>query len=116
MYKLLPFLCVIGIAIGQILFKLTAVSINKAGTAIALPPALLFFAACSIYAITSVGWVYVLRSEELSKAYPTMALSFVIVPLLSHFFFGEKFTPLFLFGTVCIVMGIGVVLVSPSRL
>lgn len=102
----LTFICVLGIAIGQVMFKLTAVSINKAGTPIAWEPAWMFLATCVLYGITSVGWVFILRYAELSKVYPIMALAFIIVPIMSHFLFGERFSFLFIIGTGFIVIGI----------
>ncbi len=72
---LLTILCVVGIAIGQILFKVSANSMNKT---------------------------------------PFMALAFVIVPLASRFFFGERFAPTYFIGTALIMSGI-VVTVAASR-
>ena len=106
MNYLLTLICVVGIAIGQVMFKLTAVSINKAGTPIAWEPAWMFLATCVLYGVTSVGWVLILRQAELSKVYPIMALAFVIVPIMSHFIFGERFNVSFMAGTCLIIVGI----------
>jgi len=48
----------------------------------------------------------VLRSEDLGRIYPIMALAFVLVPIASHLFFGERFLPGYMFGTAMIIVGV----------
>jgi drug/metabolite transporter (DMT)-like permease len=110
----LTVLCVMGIAAGQVLFKLSANAMNRTGSFFALETLAVFFATMVLYGITSVGWVLILRRAELGKVYPFMALAFVIVPLASRYFFGERFAPSYFVGTALIMVGI-VVTVSASR-
>lgn len=111
---LLTILCVLGIAIGQILFKVSANSMNKTGSFFAIETLAVFFATMVLYGITSIGWVLILRKAELGKVYPFMALAFILVPLASRFFFGERFAPGYFVGTALIMSGI-VVTVAASR-
>lgn len=111
---LLTILCVIGIAAGQILFKFSASAINESGSFFDIKTLTIFFSTMVLYGITSIGWVLILRRAELGKVYPFMALAFILVPLASRFFFGERFAPMYFVGTALIVSGI-VVTVAASR-
>ena len=99
-------LCVIGIATGQILFKLSAVAASESGSFIAIKPGLILFYALCLYGMTTLAWVWVLQKLELGKVYPLMALAFVMVPLGSHIFFGERFQINYFFGVLLIIIGI----------
>lgn len=99
-------LCVIGLAVGQILFKISATALTESGTFFAIKPATTLFAAMCLYGITSVAWVWVLQKVELGRVYPLMALAFVLVPLGSHLFFGERFQSQYFIGVAMIMAGI----------
>lgn len=98
--------CVIGLSIGQILFKYAAKSLSIGGSIFQLKTLTLLFFAFLIYGITSVGWVYILQKIDLGKVYPLMALAFIFVPLGSMLFFGESFTVRYLIGVTLIIFGI----------
>jgi drug/metabolite transporter (DMT)-like permease len=103
---LLLLLFPLAMAAGQVLFKYSASRYAQLAS-----PALLFFKwpfllALGLYALTTIGWVLVLRSVTLSKAYPFMALSFVLVPLLSWLLFHEQLSLKYLMGIAAIVFGI----------
>lgn len=99
-------LCVIGLAVGQILFKISATALTESGSFYAIKPATTLFAAMCLYGITSVAWVWVLQKVELGRVYPLMALAFVLVPLGSHFVFGERFQSQYFVGVAMIMAGI----------
>jgi len=99
-------LCVVGLAIGQILFKASAMSLSETGSFFAPKTAVTLFSAMALYAITSIAWVWVLQKVELGRVYPLMALAFVLVPLGSHFIFGERFQPQYFAGVALIMIGI----------
>jgi drug/metabolite transporter (DMT)-like permease len=99
-------LCVLGLAIGQVLFKLSAAALAESGSFFALKPTTTLFAALCLYGITSVAWVWVLQKVELGRIYPLMALAFVLVPLGSYLFFGERFHPQYFVGVALIMVGI----------
>jgi drug/metabolite transporter (DMT)-like permease len=99
-------LCVVGLAVGQILFKVSAMSLSETGSFFAPKTAATLFSAMVLYAITSIAWVWVLQKVELGRVYPLMALAFVLVPLGSHFIFGERFQPQYFAGVALIMIGI----------
>ncbi|KPW56873.1 MULTISPECIES: EamA family transporter [Pseudomonas syringae group genomosp. 2] len=103
---LIALICVIGIAAGQILFKFSATAMNKSGTIFEANTLLILFSAFALYGITTLAWVWVLQKIELGKVYPLMALAFVIVPIGSHLFFGERFQPQYFLGVAVIITGI----------
>jgi drug/metabolite transporter (DMT)-like permease len=103
---IIAFLCVLGMAVGQILFKLSANSFNQTSSFFAPKTAAILFAALALYGATTIAWVWVLQKVELGKVYPFMALAFVLVPLGSHFFFGERFQLQYFIGIAMIVSGI----------
>lgn len=99
-------LCVVGLALGQVLFKVSANLIAESGNFFTFKPAAILFAAMCLYGITSVVWVWVLQRVELGKVYPLMALAFVLVPLGSHLVFGERFHFQYFVGVSLIIVGI----------
>ncbi|WP_426178645.1 EamA family transporter [Pseudomonas sp. TWRC1-2] len=64
------------------------------------------FSAFALYGLTTILWVYVLQRADLGKIYPLMALAFVIVPIGSHFVFGERFQAQYFVGVALIIGGI----------
>src|SRR4051812_26842178 len=72
--------CVIAIAAGQVMFKLSARSVAGSGALHDLLFSPILIAALAVYGVATVAWISQLRFVELSRAYPLMALSFVIVP------------------------------------
>ncbi|KOP54957.1 4-amino-4-deoxy-L-arabinose-phospho-UDP flippase [Pseudomonas tremae] len=103
---LIALICVLGIAAGQILFKLSATAMQKSGTIFDIHTLTTLFSAFALYGITTLAWVWVLQKIELGKVYPLMALAFVLVPIGSHFFFGERFQPQYFLGVAIIIIGI----------
>ncbi|OCZ65939.1 4-amino-4-deoxy-L-arabinose-phospho-UDP flippase [Achromobacter xylosoxidans] len=103
---LVAFLCVVGIAVGQILFKLAATSLARTGSLLAFQTMLVLGSAFALYGLTTIAWVWVLQKIELGRAYPLMALAFVMVPIGSHFFLGERFNSQYFLGVVVIMIGI----------
>lgn len=99
-------LCVLGLAIGQVLFKVSATSLSETGSFLALRTAATLFIALALYAVTSLAWVWVLQKVDLGRVYPLMALAFVLVPLGSHIFFGERFQSQYFVGVALIIIGI----------
>ncbi len=109
-------------AVGQMLFKKTALSISSAsGASSGKLPAGLFegiilamqvpwlYAALLVYAIATVTWLYILQRIPLSMAYPFSALSMIIVPLASTLIYGEKLSLNYWFGAILIILGISVI-------
>ena len=112
MTYLIAFACVIGIATGQILFKLSALSVHQSGSWFDTKTLITLFSAFALYGITTIAWIWVLQKIDLGKAYPLMALAFVLVPVGSHFVFGERFQPQYFVGVAIIMLGITVIVKS----
>ena len=102
--------CVLGLAVGQVLFRSSALAMNQAGTVLDLRALAILGTAVAVYGITTLGWVWVLRQEELGRVYPLMALAFILVPVASHFVFGEAFSPTDCVGIGLVVVGLVVAL------
>jgi drug/metabolite transporter (DMT)-like permease len=104
--QIIAILCVIGLAIGQILFKVSATSLTQTGSFFAPKTAAILFVALALYGTTTIAWVWVLQKVELGKVYPLMALAFILVPIGSHFIFGERFQIQYFVGVTLIIIGI----------
>lgn len=99
-------LCVIGLALGQILFKLSANSLAETGSFFAAKTASILLIAMTLYGVTTLAWVWLLQKSELGQVYPFMALAFILVPMGSYFIFGEKFQLQYFLGVALIIIGI----------
>ena len=101
-------LCVVGISLGQMLFK-------KAAQSIAVTTAWQHWvfngwliAALALYGITTLVWIWVLRHAPLHLAYPFMGLAFLIVPCLGWLFLGEPIHIQTIVGGALILIGIAI--------
>lgn len=106
MVYLVALLCVLGIAAGQIIFKLSASAFERSSSFFDPWALMILCGAFALYGLTSLAWVWVLQKVELGKVYPLMALAFVLVPIGSHLIFGEKFQAQYFFGVAIIITGI----------
>ena len=100
----------IGMAGGQILFKLAAIrsvpSRSLGERALDLIQNGYFLAALVLYAGLSVLWVWILSVTPLSRAYPFVALAFVLTPLLGGLLFDEAISIRLLGGMALILCGL----------
>ncbi|MEF8770468.1 MAG: 4-amino-4-deoxy-L-arabinose-phospho-UDP flippase [Candidatus Accumulibacter phosphatis] len=99
-------LCVVALAVGQILFKVSAAALSASSSLFSPKAATALVAAMCLYGITSVAWVWILQKVELGRVYPLMALAFVLVPIGSHLVFGERFQAQYFIGVALIMLGI----------
>lgn len=106
--------CVLGVAAGQLLFKLAAVAPRPDGEAwrLFLSPALL--AGLAVYGLATIVWVWQLRSVPLTRAFPFMALGFVVTPLAASFLFQEATSPRYWMGAAMICAGIILSITDPA--
>jgi drug/metabolite transporter (DMT)-like permease len=109
MTYLLAIACVIGIAIGQLLFKFGATTLKNSGSVFDPKTFMVLSFALGLYGFVTILWIYVLQRLELGKVYPLMALAFVLVPIGSYFLFGEKFQTQYFVGLFLVVSGIIVI-------
>lgn len=101
-------LCVVGISLGQMLFKKAAQSIANAATWQHWVFNGWLIAALVLYGITTLVWIWVLRHVPLHLAYPFMGLAFLIVPILGWIFLNEPIQVPTLVGGALILAGITV--------
>ena len=62
------------------------------------------------WAASTVCWLYVLRGARLSSVYGLTSLTYVLVPLASVYFFGERVRQLQVVGFALILAGVACVL------
>jgi len=110
-WLLLSLLCVALIAAGQMLFKSAAGEWRIDGWSWTtlrsfLSPTLML--ALTIYGMTTVLWVLILRAVPLTAAFPLYALVFLVVPVLAHFIFGEPLSWNAMVGGAVIVLGVAI--------
>lgn len=82
-------------------------SLGSIGFRLATNP--LFLLAVMLYFAGFAIWLVVLSRLELSYAYPILALSYCLVPVLSHHFFGEHVSAMRWTGVGIICLGVIVV-------
>jgi drug/metabolite transporter (DMT)-like permease len=102
----LAIFCTLLICLGQLLFKQISIEISNIGTWVHWRVFLFAGVAFTVYGGATLLWIYLLRFVELNRAYPFMALSFVILPSLSHWLFDEKLTIGYFIGSVLLINGI----------
>jgi drug/metabolite transporter (DMT)-like permease len=101
----------VAIAAGQILFKRVASQITPSAGGwwlieVARLPTM--WVAVALYAGATLLWVRILTTVPLSRAYPFVALAFVLVPAAGYVFFHEPITLRYALGTALIVIGVAV--------
>ncbi|SDU34495.1 hypothetical protein SAMN05216296_3214 [Pseudomonas pohangensis] len=98
---------VIALSLGQVLFKIAAGSsgIQIFGYSIGMiSPALIF--ALIVYGGATIMWLFVLQDVPLKVAYPFAGMAFFLVPVMSHFFLGEKISLNNIVGAAVICAGV----------
>ena len=111
---MLKLLAVAGmLAAGQLMFKRTAQGVtNVSGVEATFRQILVdpwFFMAMGLYVAATILWIFALREIPLSRAYPFMALAFVLVPAGAVFVYGEVVGVRYFVGLTLILLGIAVI-------
>ena len=66
-----------------------------------------FFVGGVFYGLNLLLFLFVLRSEDVSKAYPILAsLSFIFLSVISYYFLSENFSRENIFGLLVVLVGI----------
>lgn len=99
---LVSYTCLLGV--GQLLFKLSARNSTEHFNSILFSP--MFVASIVLYGGLTVFWVWLLKTTPLSRAYPFVALTFIITPLLGVMVLSEPLGRLFWPGAIAIVIGV----------
>ena len=99
-----------GMSGGQLLFKAAALRYEADAAAVDRILSLIgnafFVSAIILYVALTVLWVWILTFTPLSKAYPFIALAFVLTPLFGGAIFGEPIELKLLLGIVLILCGL----------
>ncbi len=100
----------LGMAAGQVLFKLASQRLPPDGPILERASALLqngyFLAALAAYFVLAVLWVWILSFTPLSQAYPFVALAFAVTPVLGGMLFAEPLSAKLLAGIAVIFCGL----------
>ena len=101
-----PLVCVLAVSSGQLLFKHASGLIDPRNP-LAQPKGLLVLGlALALMGGATLFWVALLRSAPLSRVYPVMAFSFMLVPLGALIFFREHVSLSYWAGVALIVAGV----------
>jgi drug/metabolite transporter (DMT)-like permease len=100
---------------GQLLFKMSANRIvfdEGLGPLVAsfFSPAMIF--AVTIFGVATILWVVLLSGVPLNRAYPFLMLSFLFVPIVSSFAFGEQLSTSYFVGLFMMMGGAAVIVLS----
>jgi drug/metabolite transporter (DMT)-like permease len=87
--------------IAQLLLKSGAVQASSSS-----PVNSLILGGYSLYIISFIAWMQILRNTRLFIALSAASILYVTVAFASHFFIGERITPPLLVGTVLIATGV----------
>lgn len=100
----------VAMAGGQLLFKLASARFAAAGSLAERTAGLFlngyFLLAVALYLALTVLWVWILSFTPLSRAYPFVALAFVLTPVLAAALFGEPWSWRLLAGIGLILGGL----------
>lgn len=111
-------LLIINIFLGVIGQTIIKVGVQKIGAFTAMPIGTFIFKAflsplvlsgLFLYLMSAVIWFMVLSKTELSVAYPSLSLGYVLIVFIGYFFFGEPLTIAKIIGILLICLGIYVI-------
>lgn len=105
---------------GQVLFKYVSKSLEKnASGPLEVVTKLLgtptFWLAIVLYGVLAMLWIWILSRVSLVAAYPFAALCFVLVPIMSHFAFGERVGTNYVIGAALLLIGLGFIFSEVSQ-
>jgi drug/metabolite transporter (DMT)-like permease len=103
---LLALLCVSILAAGQILFKYTANAVKLEGTVWRAEVLGLAAGGLAIYAVATLLWIALLQEAPVSRVYPYVGLSFVLVAGAGWWLFKEQVGSGYLIGLALIIAGL----------
>lgn len=97
-------LCVLGTATGQLLFK-AAAHLFSAASKVTWQGAAVLVGALVLYAASTLLWIWVLTRVDLSRVYPLMALSFILVPVGNTLIYRTPLAPQAVAGALVVLAG-----------
>lgn len=106
---IVPVVCVAVISVGQLLFKLASAHLDFRRPFADIKGLAILVLALALYGSATLLWVAALRNAPLSRLYPVMALSFVLVPLGGLLFLREPVSLQYWAGAALIIAGVAVI-------
>lgn len=97
---------IVTLCTGQILLKKSALMIPHLTHPFYLLFKPLFIIALTAYGLSMLSWLYVLQHLAIGRAYMFVSSAFVILPILSHYIFGEHLSTKFFIGALFIILGV----------
>lgn len=97
----------VGVGAGQVLLKIAAQRMQR-GVSLATIADPMLLAAVGLYGMLGVVWILILRQIPLSTAYPFVAVSFAVTPLLGWLLLGDKPNGAYFVGIVLICLGVAI--------
>ena len=96
----------VAVGAGQVLLKVASQRVSLAEGLIAKATEPVLLAALVLYGLLAIGWVLILRAVPLNTAYPFVALSFVVTPVLGATILGERLNITYGLGLALICAGV----------
>jgi multidrug transporter EmrE-like cation transporter len=98
----------VGLAGGQVLFKLAAndIASHRAEWALMSVLSPWLAAALAVYSASTVLWVWILMHVPISKAYPFALLAMALVPLAGYWLFSEPLNVQYAVGLALVMLGL----------
>ena len=59
-----------------------------------------------LYFLSAILYLYALKKIDLSIAYPTISISYILIIFLSYYLFGEAVTSYKILGSILILLGV----------
>lgn len=106
------------LASGQMLLKAAALKLNEPsadGLILSLLKNHWLMLGVVLYGVSTLLWVWIVRSTPLNLAYPFVALGFVIVPIGSYFFFKETVSLGYYPGALLIIAGVMTIVMTANN-
>ncbi|MFN7662348.1 MAG: EamA family transporter [Alphaproteobacteria bacterium] len=100
------FFSITTLCLGQLLLKKSALILNTLPNPLYLAKNPFFICALACYGLSMLSWIHVLQFLPISRAYMFVSSAFVVLPILSHYFFNEPLSPRFFMGAAFIIAGV----------
>lgn len=111
---LLTIIVAIALAAGQLLFKMAATSPSNAGqTFLSMLFTWKFILALCVYGAATAIWVLVLRTADISRAYPIALAGAALIPIGAFFLFGERIGIRYIGGFCLVTLGLLIIATDP---
>jgi drug/metabolite transporter (DMT)-like permease len=96
----------LAVSAGQLMFKAAALRLPAGDVSAKAMLSPWLIAAYSLWVLLSLMWLFIIREVPLNRAYPFVALSFVVTPLLAWTVFDERLDIRYGLGITLIVAGV----------